>query len=214
MEKVLYRAKRKDNGEWIEGFYAKARWYLDDSEVHVIFPTDLILYPHSEFSEYEEIIPETLCRLLSHPNYDSEQHYERIWQNDILAVWRNRHANPEKDPPDVIALVVDEHTITEGGLGRWFPQDTTRIRVIGNAYDNPELLHGHDMNHFINSLKKYPGNWFEYIERHQQLTDKYDIHGAQAACYMCNFENDYICHQYNGGCSRIDVCRKIREDKA
>lgn len=213
MNKVLYRAKRKMDGRWVEGFYVKAKWYLTDEDLHVIFPTDLTLYPHSEFSSFEEIIPETLCRLLSHPNYDSDQHHERIWQNDILAVWRYRHADPEKDKPDTIALAVDEHCITEGGLGRRFPQDTTLVRVIGNAYDNPELLTGRDMNHFINGLKEYPGDWHEYIERHRYLSDKYNIHGAQTACYMCNFENDYICHQYNGGCQRIDTCRKIREEE-
>jgi hypothetical protein len=69
------------------------------------------------------------------------------------------------------------------------------------------------MNHFINGLNEYPGTYKEYLQKHQWLTDKYKIHGAQACCYMCNFENDYICHQYNGGCNRIDVCRQIREDE-
>ena len=211
METILYRAKRKDNGEWIEGYYAKAKWYLDDSEIHVIFPTDLTLYPHSEFSYFEEIIPETLGRLLSYACYDGYQECERLFQNDIIGVW-DRRADVDNTPPRDIALVTDEHCITIAGSGRWFPQDTTRIRILGNAYDNPELLHGHDMNHFINGLNEYHGTADEYIEKHRYLTDKYNIHGAQACCYMCNFENDYICHQYNGGCKRIDVCRKIRED--
>lgn len=32
-----------------------------------------------------------------------------------------------------------------------------------------------------------------------------------AACYLCNFEDEYICHTYNGGCKNIEQCRDIRE---
>lgn len=60
--------------------------------------------------------------------------------------------------------------------------------------------------------KAHPGEVDEYLERHRYLSEKYNIHGAHACCYMCNFENDYICHKFNGGCERIDVCRKIREE--
>lgn len=212
MVSILYRAKRKDNGEWIEGYYAKAKDYLSDEDIHVIFPVDVTRFPHGEFSDHEEIIPETLGRLIGHACYDGYHEVERMFQNDIVAVWGRRDDVEHAEPRD-IALVTDEHSMTIAGGGRWFPQDTTRIRIRGNAYDNPELLHGHDMNHFINGLHEYPGSPEEYLRRHQFLTDKYGIHGAQACCYMCNFENDYICHQYNGGCKRIDVCRKIRDDE-
>lgn len=185
--------------------------YLTDEYVHVIFPTDTTRYPHGEFDEHYEIIPETVGRLLTYACYDGYHEVERLFQNDIIAVW-NRHADVDNEKPHHIALVCDEHSVTEDGLGRWFPQDTTRIRIIGNAYDNPELLKGHDLNHFVNKLNDYPGDTDEYIKRHSYLSEKYGIHGAHACCYMCNFENDYICHRFNGGCERIDVCRKIREE--
>lgn len=60
MKRTIYRGKKKDTEEQIEGYYAKAKDYLTGEEIHIIFPLDLILFPRSEFSSYEEIIPETL----------------------------------------------------------------------------------------------------------------------------------------------------------
>lgn len=53
----------------------------------------------------------------------------------------------------------------------------------------------------------------EHAEQQRYLTDVHGIHGEHASCYLCNFENDYICHKYNGGCDQIEVCRKICEQE-
>lgn len=214
MKNVLYRAKRKDNGEWVKGYYVQIKKHIpcEYKIVHYIVCQDAESNWYQPFHDYYEIVPETLGRLLSYACYDGFQECEELFQNDIVGVW-DRHADVDKVPPKDIALVVDEHCVTVAGSGRWFPQDTARIKILGNAYDNPELLHGHDMNHFVNGLNEYSGTTDEYIKKHRYLIEKYNIHGAQAACYMCNFENNYICHQYNGGCKRIDVCRKIREEE-
>ena len=34
----------------------------------------------------------------------------------------------------------------------------------------------------------------------------------QASCYLCNFEDEYICHKYDGGCKNIEICRNIRKN--
>ena len=60
MEKILYRAKRKSDLEWVYGYYAKVRDYLSYEYIHIIFPLGTTRYPHGEFDEHEEIIPETL----------------------------------------------------------------------------------------------------------------------------------------------------------
>lgn len=140
MRENLFRGKRVDNGEWVEGYYAKAKDYLSEDEIHVIFPLDLTLYPHGEFSSYEEINPETLGRLTRYPDYDSDHTGYRFFQGDIIGVYQSRHADIKHKEPDAIAIVVDEHCITENGLGRWFPQDTTQVKVIGNVHDDPELV--------------------------------------------------------------------------
>ena len=74
MREILFRGKRIDNGEWIEGYYTKAKDYLDEKEMHVIFP-------HSEFSEYEEVIPELGSIGLA--------------ENHLCEIVGNIHDNPE-----------------------------------------------------------------------------------------------------------------------
>lgn len=142
MKKILYRGKVKRTGEWVEGYYAKAKDYLSEKEIHVIFPVDLTLYPHSEFSSYEEIVPETLGRLIDQPCYDCDHIDQKIFQGDIVGVYSRlyRYEDIPNLKPDHLAVVVDDNCITENGLGRWFPQDTTRVRVVGNVYDTPELI--------------------------------------------------------------------------
>ena len=140
MHNILFRAKRVDDGSWIEGYYAKVKDYLSEDYVHVIFPVDTMLFPHGEFSGAEEIIPETVCRLLDHPCYDSAYTDQIFFEGDIIEVYQIRHVDIETLKPDAIAIVVHENCITVDGKGRWFPQDTTQVKVIGNVYDNPELV--------------------------------------------------------------------------
>ena len=137
---VLYRAKKKSDGEWIEGYYAKVKDYLHGEYVHIIFPVGITLYPHSEFEEYEEIIPETLCRRLDHVCYDARHEDRNYFQGDIIEVYKNRYEDIERLEPNAMGIIIDETCYTENGSGKWFPQDTTQIKVVGNVYDNPELV--------------------------------------------------------------------------
>lgn len=208
---VIYRAKRKTDGTWVEGYYAKFTtkhpWGPD--EYHVIFPADANWSQYEQYPDYEIIIPETLCRLLEEPCWNGDRCEQRFFQNDIIAIYRWKCSDPDHEDPQSIALVIDENSISENGYGRWFPQDTTTVRVIGNAYDNPELLQGHDKSRFMHRFGECPD---DYLEQHRKLTQKYGIHGAHAGCYICNFENEYYCHQWQGECNRINICRKIREE--
>lgn len=51
---------------------------------------------------------------------------------------------------------------------------------------------------------------YKAIEKEQnRLVSTYNITNVHAGCYMCNFENEYICHKVNGGCKNISKCREI-----
>lgn len=69
------KAKRKDNGEWIKGFYV----YNYDLDTHHIFIGNVYLNDTNKFKSCETI-PETLCRCTELDDKDSEW----IWENDIL----------------------------------------------------------------------------------------------------------------------------------
>lgn len=76
----LYKAKRKDNTEWIEGYYAKVKHYFSGKEVDIIFPLDVESYPNCEFSRYEDIYPDTLCEHIRM----SDKNGKPIFENDIV----------------------------------------------------------------------------------------------------------------------------------
>ena len=53
----------------------------------------------------------------------------------------------------------------------------------------------------------------DFLKQIQRITHVYDISNEQAACYLSNYEDGYICHKHNNDCKDIDICRKITKDK-
>lgn len=132
MREILFKAKQIDNGEWIEGYYEK-RYDLLGNEEHLIFHADSY-----NVWEYAEIIPETLCQFTGR----CDKNGNRIWENDILMA----HLD-ESYPEDVTYETV------EWGVAGWVGHeansidrqyldefDTKYYEVVGNTFDNPELL--------------------------------------------------------------------------
>lgn len=53
----------------------------------------------------------------------------------------------------------------------------------------------------------------EFDKDLRRLVDEYKISEDHAACYLCNWEDTYICHTYNGGCSYGLKCHNICESE-
>ena len=53
----------------------------------------------------------------------------------------------------------------------------------------------------------------DFIKQIQRITYVYNCSDEQAACYLSNYEDAYICHKHNGGCKNIAKCRKISEEE-
>ena len=157
MREILFKAKRIDNCEWIEGFYSQLPkpslgvTIITNGDLCAEDVSDYIIVngskQHSNFSsaypievvecEYYEIDPETLCQYTGL----TDKNGNRIWENDIVRI---------------------ENSMDEGignikfCGGMWYVDgkpnnslhdiveydDVAEIEVIGNIFDNPELLKG------------------------------------------------------------------------
>ena len=138
MREILFRAKQVNNGEWVEGYFAIGKWYLDEKERYAILPIDLCFYPHCEINEWIEIDPETVCQYTGM----IDKNGKRIWENDIVSAWsEGKHAiGKVKRRIDGLYIIYPAYQKTEfwelcpDGNGK------TEVEVIENIFDNQELL--------------------------------------------------------------------------
>ena len=149
MREILFKAKRKDNGEWVEGnLIHRTKYYGDDAD-------DYFILEGGEFaSDYyfdHEVIPETICQYTGL----TDKNGNRIWENDIV---RYQFDNddcpfPNKHTEKIIGRIFfsdfrASFSITAGENGSSmlnndlfkYVQNGNRVEVIGNVFDNADLL--------------------------------------------------------------------------
>lgn len=133
----LYKAKRRDNTEWIEGYYAKVKHCFGRKEVDVdiIFPLDVELYPNCVFSRYEDIHPDTLCE---HTRM-SDKNGKPIFENDIVKTKYGRlcvvmfFQSPLHNGWDLKPVNIQENLALPAAYnGPWREED---LEVVGNMHD-------------------------------------------------------------------------------
>ena len=132
MREILFKAKRKDNSEWVEGYLFDDRF---PNSKHY-FVGGIIVKPYIGDADdkwnivgidFCEIDPETLCQYTGL----TDKNGKRIWENDIVKyMW---FGNEEVD--------IVEYRSTSIGLKENYNAVLTDItEVIGNVFDNPEYL--------------------------------------------------------------------------
>lgn len=136
MREMLFKAKRIDNGEWIEGYYYKR--VQGNNVVDAIEKYN----GNIESIEYYEINPETLCQYIG----ITDKNDRKIFENDIIETHTFGFDNDH-----FITYVKFGAKFSMQGFyldnGRslfYFGQsDLTKMddtKVIGNIFDNPELV--------------------------------------------------------------------------
>ena len=129
-DRYIYKAKRADNGEWVQGA-------LFNGESHCIIGQEIKFSPYTEHEckiVGYEVDRDTICQCTGL----KDKNGKLIWENDIIkckfgiavAVWDKSEWR--------IKLVKDN--IWRKDLHYWAVEDNQRTEVIGNIFDNPELL--------------------------------------------------------------------------
>ena len=129
MREILFRAKRIDNGEWVEGFYVN-RFDVNEEIEHLIF-----WRKSYTVWEYAKIDPETLCQFTG----SNDKNGNCIWENDIVSGYFNHKKITGFIKYGSNAVYYIER---EGSYGIHLDNSEDWLEVIGNIFDNPELLKG------------------------------------------------------------------------
>lgn len=153
MREILFKAKRKNNGEWIEGYYYKVQetvhCFKEDYEKNPVPIHHFIIFARTTdwglpMQVYQtEIIPETLCQFTGL----RDKNGNRIWENDIcdrkekyLEVVKMNHGDWTLD---YSYLFGKKEGYDYCNLG-FYVEERKCVETIGNIFDNPELLQKED----------------------------------------------------------------------
>lgn len=133
MREILFRGQRKDNEEWIEGYYVRL------GEHHYILTGKLDITKGFPIFVHYEVLPETVGQYTGL----TDKNGKKIFEGDIVVVYaRGYHTVCTVSWAETVAhfqlwqINTIPKTSTNLNLGNY------DCEVIGNIHDNPELLKG------------------------------------------------------------------------
>lgn len=154
MREILFKAKRINNGEWVEGYYLRDQYHIGGKDI-IFYRKD-----SDRFTVYTDRIDiETLCQFTGL----CDKNGNKIWENDVLMC----HGNSEDLAKAVFGefgvrdietgSIIDKVTgwhyeiIPTDAISRCEPFcwsmplteyyiDRCEMEVVSNIFDNPELL--------------------------------------------------------------------------
>ena len=138
MREILFKAKRIDNGKWVEGYYAERNGKtfigIDISiygDIFEVFCTPVI--------RWFEVDPKTLCQ------------FTGLYDKNGNKIWKNNICDRKEKYPEVVKMTNGDWTLDYSyAIGRdygdgycnlgFYVNERKCVEVIGNIFDNPELL--------------------------------------------------------------------------
>ena len=143
MRTILFRGKRTDNGEWIEGYYATqsnhACFANELKHQHFIFKDVFLDFNLGGLQKFE-VIPETVGQYTG----KTDKNGKNIFEGDIV------YCKSRLDNAIMVVIfecgqfrmVLSENYRSYQTNSGFYDINCFDKEVIGNIYDNPELLKG------------------------------------------------------------------------
>ena len=138
MREILFRGKRMDNGEWVEGYLYEHKPALvgivsendvPDPSRWFILKTGFADWNLPRPVEFIEVNPSTVGQYTGL----KDKNGKRIFEGDILSLRTGR--------PHVVMFEDGSFVLENTAISVRF---ANKFEVIGNIHDNPELLEGVD----------------------------------------------------------------------
>ena len=133
---IKFRGKRKDNNEWIYGFVWKC---IDPCKEETIYKGTFI-QTGVNIDKWHEIYPESLGEFMGLEDKNDKE----IYEGDIVDYSCAEYCDPEIScTPHIIDSGRGEIYYLKTGYeikNAEFPPDCYELEIIGNIYENPNLL--------------------------------------------------------------------------
>ena len=144
MREILFRGKRIDNGEWVYGGYAHI---YSNPNTDIIVTGRMCLYEDSgELTmEARNIDPSTIGQYTGL----TDKNGKKIFEGDILKIIHKYQSPFDDDTKEYTDITTDVVFFDDEGLCFSYGKSpflcvadnvTAEYEVVGNIYDNPELL--------------------------------------------------------------------------
>ena len=146
MREILFKAKRIDNGEWVEGYLIRDNF---EGSCRIIIKLEYSTGTSVQTAYAPRVHPETICQFTGL----HDKNGNKIWENDICNYCEN-----EIEHTDNCVIRFGEYSFNGdksiGFFTEWikfhdvfredlvFWTEERELEVIGNIFDNPELLKG------------------------------------------------------------------------
>ena len=141
MREILFRGKRKDNGEWVEGSLLQTTAVSLKS---FIIESSCYTFDKWDWNKCVQVDTDTICQYTGL----TDKNGDKIWENDVV----RRYADTDDLGNDLYFFykviwheryhcwwLSDIHTLEDEYLHQYNSSD---IEVIGNVFDNTDLLKG------------------------------------------------------------------------
>lgn len=150
-ERYLFKAKRLDNGKWVQGYYTKVLdVFTNCEEAHIIFEPNAMFYSSGETDGWYKVDPSTICQCTGL----RDRNGNLIWENDIIHkpfyTDYDAYANSEaytgriqyEDGGWSIEIIKPDGNVCVSSIIDMiaYSKDIEHFEVIGNIFDNPKLL--------------------------------------------------------------------------